>query len=44
MKKYKDSIIKIFKNYDVDPENKKPGIRWAFKPIKKETKFLILGR
>jgi hypothetical protein len=43
MKKYKDSIIKIFKNYDVDPENERPGIRWAFEPIKKETKFLILG-
>jgi hypothetical protein len=43
MKKYKESIIKIFKNYEVDPENEKPGIRWAFKPIKAETKFLILG-
>ena len=43
MKKYRDSIINIFKKYNVDPENEKPGIRWAFKPIKKETTFLILG-
>jgi hypothetical protein len=29
-------IIEIFENYPVDPENEKPGIRWAFDPIKKE--------
>ena len=39
---YKEKIKKIF-NEKPDPENEKPGIRWAFKPIKKETKFLILG-
>jgi len=43
MKKYRDSIINIFKTYDVDPVNGKPGIRWAFEPIKNQTKFLILG-
>lgn len=43
MNKYKDRIIEVFENYHVDVENEKPGIRWAFEPIKKETKFLILG-
>ena len=43
MKKYRNRIIEIFENYPVDPENEKPGIRWAFDPIKKETKYLILG-
>lgn len=42
MKIYKDKIKNIF-NEKPDPENERPGIRWAFKPIKKETKFLILG-
>ena len=43
MKQYKERIIEIFENYLVDPENERPGIRWAFEPIKKETKYLILG-
>lgn len=43
MKQYKDKIIEIFENYPVDSENKRPGIRWAFEPIKKEIKYLILG-
>ena len=29
---YKEKIKKIF-NEKPDPENEKPGIRWAFKPI-----------
>ena len=37
MKQYKERIIEIFENYLVDPENERPGIRWAFEPIKKET-------
>ncbi|MGC6285087.1 MAG: hypothetical protein ACON4X_05475 [Polaribacter sp.] len=43
MKKYRNRIIEIFENYPVDVENEKPGIRWAFEPIKNETKYLILG-
>lgn len=43
MKQYKESIIEIFENYLIDPENERPGLRWAFEPIKKETKYLILG-
>lgn len=42
MKKYKQEIKQIFK-YKSDPENEKPGIRWAFEPIKNETKYLVLG-
>ena len=43
MKQYRNRIIEIFENYPVDVENEKPGIRWAFEPIEKETKYLILG-
>ena len=43
MNKYKGRIIEIFKDYLVDPENGRPGIRWAFEPIKNETKYLVLG-
>ena len=43
MNKYKSRIIEIFEDYLVDPENGRPGIRWAFEPIKNETKYLVLG-
>lgn len=39
---YKEKIKIIFKD-EPDPANGNPGIRWAFEPIKKETKYLILG-
>jgi hypothetical protein len=39
---YKEKIKKIF-NEKPDPENGRPGIRWAFEPIEKETKFLVIG-
>ena len=42
IKKYRGEIYKIFKGKK-DPENRRPGIRWAFEPIKKETKYLVLG-
>ena len=42
IKKYRGEIYKIFKEKK-DPENRRPGIRWAFEPIKKETKYLVLG-
>jgi hypothetical protein len=42
IKKYRREIYKIFKGKK-DPENGRPGIRWAFEPIKKETKYLVLG-
>jgi hypothetical protein len=40
---YKIRIVDIFKNYNSNLENGRPGIRWAFEPIKKKTKYLILG-
>lgn len=42
MDEYKEKIITIFKDKP-DPDNGKPGIRWAFEPLKKETKYLIIG-
>lgn len=39
---YKKEIVNIFNNVP-DIENGKPGIRWAFEPIKNETTYLILG-
>jgi hypothetical protein len=42
MKIYEDQIRNIFKD-EPNPENGRPGIRWAFEPIEKETKFLVIG-
>lgn len=39
---YKEKIKNIF-NEKPDPENERPGIRWAFEPINENTKILILG-
>ena len=39
MNKYKGRIIAIFEDYLVDPENGRPGIRWAFEPIKVEQRI-----
>lgn len=42
MKIYEFKIRNIFKD-EPNPENGRPGIRWAFEPIEKETKFLVIG-
>ncbi len=42
MEIYKKKIISIFNNKP-NPENERPGLRWAFEPIKHKTKYLILG-
>ena len=39
---YKQEIKSIFNNKP-DPKNQRPGIRWAFEPIKYKTQYLILG-
>ena len=42
MKIYEDKVRTIF-NDEPNPENGRPSIRWAFEPIEKETKFLVIG-
>ena len=42
MKIYEDEVRTIFKD-EHNPYNGRPGIRWAFEPIEKETKFLVIG-
>lgn len=42
MNLYRKKIASIF-NEHPDLQNERPGIRWAFQPIKRKTKYLVLG-